>query len=208
LKPEREVRFPLYLRIPSWVEGPEISVNGRPHAANQQSSQFQSVVRDWQHGDRIRLHFPMRVRVLKRNETPYPQIPYFKNSRGIARLKDIHNPYASVFYGPLLFSLPIPEQSPNEEVAGFKSNYAINVSTGKPDASEAGIDRAAGYSYDQWKWNLSTPISLRINAQEIAWTPTELQPLPERVMTGTPTKIILVPYGCTKFGISMFPRSS
>ena len=208
LKPQRQVGFPIYLRIPSWVEEPQISVNGRPHAANHDSSQFQSVVRDWQHGDRIRLHFPMRVRVLKRNETPYPQIPYFKNSRGIARLKDIHNPYASVFYGPLLFSLPIPEQSPNEEVAGFKSNYAINVSTGKPDASEAGIDRAAGYSYDQWKWNLSTPISLRINAQEIAWTPTELQPLPERVMTGTPTKIILVPYGCTKFGISMFPRSS
>src|ERR1017187_8513597 len=208
LKPQRQVRFPLYLRIPSWVEEPQISVNGRPHAANHDSSQFQSVVRDWQHGDRVRLHFPMRVRVLKGNETPYPQIPYFKNSRKIAQLKEIHNPYASVFYGPLLFSLPIPEQSPNQEVPGIKSNYAIDASAGKPDASVAGILRASGYIYDQWKWNLATPISLRINAQEIAWTSTELQPLPERVITGTPTKISLVPYGCTRFGISMFPRSS
>jgi hypothetical protein len=208
VKPERKVRFPLYLRIPSWAEQAEISVNGRPCSLNQRLGQFQSVLRDWQQGDRVRLHFPMRVRVLKGNETPYPQIPYFKNSRAIAQLRDVRNPYASVFYGPLLFSLPIPEKSPNEELPGIKSNYAIDVNGSRPDSGEAEVSRASGYSYDHWKWNLSTPLSLRVNAQEIKWTPTELQPLPEGLISGKPTKIALVPYGCAKFGVSMFPRSS
>jgi len=208
VKPEREVRFPLHLRIPAWADEPEILVNGKPWEPAPHFSSFQTVTRDWKPGDTVQLRFPMRIRVLKGYETPYPQIPYFKNSRAIARLKDIHSPYASVYYGPLLFSLPIPAQSPNQEVPGIKSNYAIDVNSSAPGPSEAEVFRVSAFDYDPWQWTLSTPLQLGINAQEIAWTPTELQPLPDKLTSGTPTRIVLAPYGCTKFGVSMFPRTS
>jgi uncharacterized protein len=208
VKPEREVRFPLYVRIPAWVEEPEIMVNGRPWETGGHFSSFEMLTRDWKPGDTVWLRFPMRVRVDKGYETPYPQISYFKKSRAISQLKDIHNPYASVHYGPLLFSFPIPSVSPNQEVPGIKSNYAIDVDGSAPGPSEAEVFRVAGFNYDEWQWNLSTPLQLGINAHEIAWTPAELQPLPNNLMTGTPTRIVLVPYGCTKFGVSMFPRTS
>jgi hypothetical protein len=207
VKPEREVRFPLHLRIPAWAEEPEILVNGTPLEADPHRG-FQTVTRAWKPGDSVQLRFPMRIRVLKGYETSYPQIPYFKSSRAISQLKDIHNPFASVFYGPLLFSFPIPEQSPNQEVPGINSSYAIDVNGSSPARSEAEVFRVPGFPYDEWKWTLSTPIALGINARDIAWTPTELQPLPDKLVTGTPTRIVLVPYGCTKFGVSMFPRTS
>jgi uncharacterized protein len=208
IKPQREVRFPLHLRIPAWADEPEILINGRPWNADAHFSSFQTITRNWMPGDTIQLHFPMRVRVLKGYETPYPQIPYFKNSRALSQLKDIHNPNASVYYGPLLLSFPIPAASPNQEVPGIKSNYAIDVSGSAPGPSEAEVFRISGFAYGQWQWTPSTPLQLGINAHEVAWTPTELQPLPDRLVSGTPTRIVLVPYGCTKFGISMFPRTT
>ncbi len=206
--PEREIRFPLHLRIPASAVEAEVLVNSRPWEVNPHFSSFLTVTRDWKPGDTVQLRFPMRVRVLKGYETPYPQIPYFKNSRAISQLKDIHNPYAAVYYGPMLFSFPIPAQSPNQEVPGIKSNYAIDVNGSMPGPSEAEVMRVSGFNYDQWRWSLSTPLQLGINAHEIAWTPTELQPLPDKLMTGTPTRIVLSPYGCAKFGVSMFPRTS
>lgn len=208
VNPEREARFPLHLRIPAWVEEPEIIVNGRPWEMDSYFSSFQTVTRDWRPGDTVHLRFPMQVQVLRGYETPYPQIPYFKNSRAISQLKEIHNPYASVYYGPLLFSFPIPAQSPNQEVHGVKSNYAIDVNNRTPKPGEAEIFRVSGFDYDQWQWSLSAPLQVGINAHEIVWKPTELQPLPDKPMTGTSTRIVLVPYGCTKFGVSMFPRTS
>lgn len=208
VSPERETRFPLHLRIPSWSEHPSILVNGRPAQTEQRYPGFQSLVRDWKAGDTVQLRLPMQVRVQKGYETPYPQIPYFKGSREIAQIKEIHNPYASVFLGPLLFALPIPDRSPNEEFPGTKINYALDVEAERPGLGEAQVFRDASHSYDDWAWTLASPLQLGINAQEIAWTPTENQPLPRQFMTGTPTRIVLVPYGCTKFGISMFPRTS
>jgi uncharacterized protein len=208
MSPEHDVRFPLHLRIPAWTQEPQILINGRPWRASLTSGSFQTVLRDWTSGDRVQLHFPMRIHVLKGYEAPYPQIPYFKNSRAISQIKQMHNPYASVYYGPLLFSLPIPAKSPNQEVPGIKANYAISVGGSHPGPSEAEVFRVSGFPYDQWQWSLSTPLQLGINAHEIAWTPTELQPLPDRLTTGTRTRIVLVPYGCTKFGVSMFPRTT
>jgi hypothetical protein len=44
---------------------------------------------------------------------------------------------------------------------------------------------------------------------ESDWKPTALQPLPKQLITdGRPTNVKLVPYGCTKFRVSMFPVSA
>jgi len=60
----------------------------------------------------------------------------------------------------------------------------------------------------KWDWPLSAPIKLRANAVEIAWNPDPKAPrlplLP--VVRSKPAEpVTLLPYGCTKFRISMFP---
>jgi hypothetical protein len=59
---------------------------------------------------------------------------------------------------------------------------------------------------DQWRWQFDAPFQLKVPAVCVDWQPTELQPLPASAVEGGRSKtIILVPYGCTKFRVSMFP---
>jgi hypothetical protein len=52
----------------------------------------------------------------------------------------------------------------------------------------------------------NTPVKLSVPAQAIDWTPTDAQALPDAPVAGKNAQPIrLVPYGCTKFRISMFP---
>lgn len=206
--PDRPVTFPLYLRVPDWAGEPEISVNDRTFSAGTSLPGFRMITRQWNPGDRVRLVLPMSVRIERGYETPYAQIPYFRVGRELARVREIHNPWASVFYGPLLFSLPIPYVSPNEEIPGTQINYALDVRSDQPIGAQSGLFKEGVFSWDHFEWAPAAPLELGINAQEIAWTPTELQPLPATPMTGNRTRVVLVPYGCTKFGISMFPRTS
>ena len=57
-----------------------------------------------------------------------------------------------------------------------------------------------------WDWPLAAPLVLRVAAQAFDWKPTETQALPKQPVSGKQAETIrLVPYGCTKFRISMFP---
>ena len=59
---------------------------------------------------------------------------------------------------------------------------------------------------DKWRWQLDAPFRLKVPAVSFDWQPTELQPLPASVVEGGRSETItLVPYGCTKFRVSMFP---
>jgi lysophospholipase L1-like esterase len=61
---------------------------------------------------------------------------------------------------------------------------------------------------ERWDWPLAAPLRLRANAVEVAWNPDPKDPrLPPFPVAGQkPTETVtLVPYGCTKFRISMFP---
>ena len=60
-----------------------------------------------------------------------------------------------------------------------------------------------------WDWPLDAPVALTVPAQAFDWQPTDAQALPDKPVTGTAAETIrLVPYGCTKFRISMFPVTS
>lgn len=57
-----------------------------------------------------------------------------------------------------------------------------------------------------WDWPLAAPVLLAAPAQAFDWKPTDAQALPDKPVAGTAAETIrLVPYGCTKFRISMFP---
>ena len=112
------------------------------------------------------------------------------------------SPYASVSYGPLLFSLPIPDtKDANTPDPSARWKFALDVQN--PNVS---VERQALPT--RWNWPLESPLRLKVNAIAIDWTPMpeapQLPGLPV-MRQGPSEKITLIPYGCTKFRISMFP---
>jgi hypothetical protein len=205
VEPAKSCAFPVYLRIPQWCKEPEIKVNGENIAANNNESGFVKVDRKWEKGDIIDLNFPMQIEVVNGRENAFPRLDYFikGNSAGrpLAKETEINSPYRTVYYGPLLFAFPVKDINPNEQAPGQKWNYALvssDASTIKPVFSKMP---------EHWSWQIEdAPVKLIVKASEFDWQPTSVLPLPkEEVTGGEETDITLVPYGCTKFRISMFP---
>jgi hypothetical protein len=58
----------------------------------------------------------------------------------------------------------------------------------------------------RWDWPYEGPIALEVPVRPIDWKPDVPQALPPAPVAGGKREIVrLVPYGCTKFHISMFP---
>jgi hypothetical protein len=107
-----------------------------------------------------------------------------------------------VSYGPLLFALPIPDTTDaNTPDPSTRWQFALDVQ--KPSLS---VERSPMPA--KWDWPLSAPLKLHAKAVEIAWNPDPKAPRLPLLPVTTPKsqeRLTLVPYGCTKFRISMFP---
>jgi len=84
----KEVRFPLYLRIPSWCSNAKIILNGNPQSVSLDSGSYARIDRLWSQGDVIQISLPM---TLKKDT-------WAQNKSSV-----------SINYGPLTFSLKIGE---------------------------------------------------------------------------------------------------
>jgi uncharacterized protein len=205
---EKRNYFSIHFKIPGWCDNPVIKVNKKQVNATINEMGFAVINRNWKSGDRIDLVFPMKVKVIQGRETNYADINYFtesENSRRIARTKEkINNPYCSVFYGPLLFALPIPDNGPNETGIEVPFNFALNLA---PDKINEKIKIERHEMTRPWHWQLENPpVTITVTALQFDWKPTEMQPLPANLINeGKDTIINLVPYNITKFRVSMFP---
>jgi hypothetical protein len=57
-----------------------------------------------------------------------------------------------------------------------------------------------------WDWPYNAPLSLEVPVRAFEWNPTVNEALPAAPVQGGGRETVkLVPYGCTKFHISMFP---
>lgn len=185
VKPAREATFPLSFRIPGWCKNPELRINGSAAEAVSDKDGFVRVRRSWKPGDTVSLRFPMSVCVKTGRDD---------NADGA--------PYASVSYGPLAFALAIPDtQGPNTPDPAAKWKYAI------ADKPEAGMTIERHPMPARWDWPLAAPLTLKAKGVPIDWDPDPKAPrLPATIAQRGPAEpITLVPYGCTKFRISMFP---
>lgn len=203
VKPEKKVTFPLYFRVPAWCNNFGISVNGKSVKVCEKNG-FIRINRKWQKGDNVILTLPMSVQVAHGYETEYPLSSkvYFCD-RPSATYEKRRLPYETVSYGPLLFALAIPDKNPNQPMPGAKWQYALDNDE-KLNGSDIEVIRKPMPS--KWAWQLDSPIALNVPAQAFDWNPTESHALPDAVVPRTNSEIIrLVPYGCTKFRISMFP---
>ena len=157
----------------------------------------------------------MHVNVVRGFEGAYPlsqrryfaQIPneMFSSRRAL--------PYACVNYGPLLFALPIPEKDANTPADNVRWQYALDLNPN--DAGKLRVERSP--MPPRWDWprprpgvrvprRVASPLTLKVPARAFDWKPTVHQALPNTAVTGDKSETVsLVPYGCTKFHISMFP---
>ena len=146
----------------------------------------------------------MSVQIVRGFETEYPmanrQYFGFKPDSVFAPRR---LPYESITFGPLLFALPIPDLDPNTPMPGTRWQFALDNDPNK-EGRDITVERKPMPTH--WDWPLAAPIVLRVRARDFDWTPTEAQALPNAPVAGKKAQsIALVPYGCTKFRISMFP---
>jgi hypothetical protein len=202
--PERKAAFPLYFRVPAWCSRPRITVNGSPVDAAADPKGFARVSREWAAGDTVELQLPMAVQILRGFETEFPASTrgYFAFEPA-AVFEKRQLPYASVFLGPLLMALPIADLDPNTPAPDARWQYALDNDA---DRNGADIEVARGPMPSAWDWPLAAPLALRVPARAFDWNPTDAQALPGAPVDGKDAETLsLVPYGCTKFRISMFP---
>lgn len=205
INPQESATFPISLHLPDWCENPRVEINGQFCSATGDRLGFLRVEREWQKGDIIKLVLPMTPVV----QTGRDHSPLLSASRAhpheaveVADSESTGNPFATVSYGPLLFALPIPDTlDDNTPEPGARWKFALD--TQNPDAR---AERSAMPS--RWDWPLVAPLKVTVNAMPIDWNPDRQNPtLPKEPFAGDEAseRITLIPYGCTKFRISMFP---
>ena len=121
--------------------------------------------------------------------------------RALAKETNVSSPYRTIFYGPLLFALAVNDIQPDEQSPDAKWNYAL-ISENENDVEVEHSKMPAA-----WSWQIEdAPVKLKVKAGVFDWQPTPILPLPENeVEVSEDVDLTLVPYGCTKFRISMFP---
>ena len=88
IRTSQKVRFPLYLRIPSWANKPTILLNGKLLSATLVNGKYIRIEREWEKDDEIVLNVPMKL------------------SQSVWQ---VNQQSRSIDYGPLTFSLKIVE---------------------------------------------------------------------------------------------------
>ena len=200
---EKEVDFPLYLRIPSWCDEPSVMLNANPVDLKINDGLF-CMKHVWKDGDEVQIHFPMKVRISN----------WYERS-------------ASVERGPLVYALKMEENRTEKKFEGEDAkwhgdNY-IEI-TSKSAWNYALVDCPQEEIEAQYQvfvedeildfpWNVeNAPVEIQTIARKLPlWKMynESAGPLPYSIAYGIsaeePESITLIPYGCTKLRITEFP---
>lgn len=213
------VRFPLYLRVPAWVEGASYSLKGdNAKGKIERGGSYLRIEREWKNGDAVTLQLPMslRSRVWEEN----------KNS-------------VSLDYGPLTLALRIDEdvqqrdsrdkdmvQNDSHWQEGVDAslwpayelfprspwNYALVVDKqNMPVVAEKTI---LGWPQDNYPFTLdAVPFVFTVNAcRTPSWGMdktgmTEVLPSESAQRSNRIERVTLVPMGAARLRIASFPRA-
>lgn len=193
------VAFPLSLRIPEWCENGRVSVNGDLKMMKPAPRAYVILERTWKDGDTVRLQLPMEVRT---------------------RTWKTQGDAVSIHRGPLAYSLRIREEWtrsgdktwPTYEVkAESPWNYALFFDSADLSSAFEVIPRT-GTKVGQLFYVSSAPHSLKTRGYLLAdWKADErdiVGPIPKspvKVPAVSPEEIELIPMGCARLRISVFP---
>ncbi|MDQ0110424.1 hypothetical protein J2T02_005574 [Chitinophaga terrae (ex Kim and Jung 2007)] len=214
LSMNKNVNFPLYLRIPSWAPNSTITVNGRTVLSKAQAGQYVKLENNWKNGDKIALQLPMTLSVRE----------WKKNKNSI-----------SVNYGPLTYSLKINEEyrrKDSKETAIWDSkwqegadpakwpsyeifpasawNYALVVDPQHPERSFTVVPKAWPSDNNPFATG-NAPVEIKAKGKKVqSWGLDEygltaVLPQSPVVTDSKEESLSLVPMGAARLRISSFP---
>lgn len=196
----KPVRFPFTLRIPSWCQRPEVTVNGKPVPLPKSARGWAVIERTWRDGDKLRLSLPAGITATV----------WTKNRNTV-----------SIHRGPLTYSLKIGERwerkEGTEKWPGFEVypttpwNYGLIIDLQNP-ASSFEVVRRKEPPAPQPFTLAAAPITLRAKGRRIPQWKLEPNGMVGEVQLGPVRsnepveEIELIPMGCARLRISSFPQ--
>lgn len=215
LKTSGRVKFPLYLRVPSWTSNASISINGRAVDKTLENGKYVCIEREWKNGDVIVFNVPMEL------------------SQSVWH---VNQDSRSINYGPLTFSLKIKENYvkvgsvetaigdskwqknadaskwPSFEIyPGSDWNYALVMDDSVPLEENFEVVKTAWPS-DDFPFTIdSAPIEIKAKGKKISqWKIDQFGltgelPIKEDRTFEKTEEITLIPMGAARLRISAFP---
>ena len=206
---EETVKFPFYIRIPSWTRNASLKINGKATAVNTESGNYLCIHREWKNGDKVEVNYPMEI--------SYRTWQVNKNS-------------VSVDYGPLTLSLRIAEkyvEKNSAETAIWDSKWQEGADTSQWPSYEIYPDSPWNYALQVQSVKLKErkdlkpdvnpftqadiPLVFEAYGRQIPdWKIDEYKlcgvlPDEDTVKSDTSEKLELIPMGAARLRISAFP---
>ena len=206
---EETVKFPFYIRIPSWTRNTSLKINGKATAVNTESGNYLCIHREWKNGDKVEVNYPMEI--------SYRTWQVNKNS-------------VSVDYGPLTLSLRIAEkyvEKNSAETAIWDSKWQEGADTSQWPSYEIYPDSPWNYALQVQSVKLKErkdlkpgvnpftqadiPLVFEAYGRQIPdWKIDEYKlcgvlPDEDAVKSDTSEKLELIPMGAARLRISAFP---
>jgi hypothetical protein len=190
---QKEVKFPLLLRIPLWADPVSIAVNGFKQRGIQPGNFFK-IDREWKSGDTVDVVLGMNIRV----------------DRGFHQS-------ASITRGPLVFSLMIGEKWKKLADKGQTADWSVEPKTPwnyalMLDGRKGGLGMTVEIHTmgDNPFTPAGTPIVLRAMARRVPDWKLEngsAGPVPDSPVdaSGPPEPVELIPFAAAKLRITAFP---
>lgn len=216
IKTPKSVRFPFYLRIPSWTKNAQIEINGKKISTQLVAGKYACIHREWNDGDVVSVTYPMALSM---------------------KVWQVNKNSVSVNYGPLTLSLNIdeeykkvdsresaiwdskwqknadPSQWPTYEIYPKSAwNYALVINANNP-LSDMTVEKREWPKDDYPFTQANSPIVVKAKGRKIpSWVIDQyglcaVLPNEDVKKSDTIEDITLVPMGTARLRITSFPPS-